>query len=309
MGVLEFYRRPVATATGLLIVLVLCAAVLSRARLGPSSDAGGAAFTVIIEHFGVDAPEIERVITRPLEDTLGSLPGLKSIRSVSDYGSARVTVFLRPGAAGRDTYLLLRDSVDRLYSQLPGSVQRPRIVSSAAEGRAFFIASARFSTARSAAARPMNVTDLATLLEKELKPSLEKIDGADEVEIGGGSPKEIHVVVDDQRVSRAGLDAASIARAIQSSEMLAPLGVVRARGLDLAVVLQGRLGSLDALRAVRIPLQTRDAATGTTRASWVTLGSIATVDYAPRERDEIEPGGRLRERGGGRQKLGWRQPC
>jgi multidrug efflux pump subunit AcrB len=259
---------------GLLIVLVLSGAILSTARLGPSGSGGGAAFTVIVEHFGVDATEIERTITRPLEDALGSLPGLKSLRSLSDYGSSRVTVFMRPGSSERETYLQLRDAVDRLYSQLPGSVQRPRIVSSGDEGRAFYIASARSS--------PMNVTDLATLLEKELKPSLEKIEGAGEVEVGGGAPREIHVVLDEDRLSRAGLDAGAIARAIQSSELLAPLGVVRERGYELAVVLSGRLGSLEALRSLRVPLGGNGGA-GTSAA----LGSLARVDYAPRERDEI----------------------
>ena len=170
MRISDLYRRPVAAAAALLTVLVLVAASLSTARLGPSGDAGGAAFTVVIEHFGVDAAEIERTITRPLEDALGSLQGLKAIRSTSDHGSARVTVLLQPGASPRDAGLQIRDDVERLYGRLPGSVQRPRILSSGSEGRAFFIASARSAS--------MSLADLATLLEKELKPALEKIDGA-----------------------------------------------------------------------------------------------------------------------------------
>ena len=123
----------------------------------------------------------------------------------------------------------------------------------------------------------MNLTDLATLLEKELKPSLEKIEGAGEVEVGGGAPREIHVVLDEERASRAGLDAQSVARAIQSNELLAPLGVVHSRGSELAVVLRGRLGSLEALRSLRVPVAGSSAA----------LGSIAQVGFASRERDEI----------------------
>ena len=113
---------------GLFIVLVLSGALIAGAHLGPSGGGAGTALTVIVEHFGVDAREIERTITRPLEDSLGSLPGLKSLRSLSDYGSSRVTVFMRTGTSERETYLQLRDAVDRLYGQLPGSVQRPRIV-------------------------------------------------------------------------------------------------------------------------------------------------------------------------------------
>lgn len=171
MGIASLYRKPVASATCLLIVLIVSGALIAGARLGPSGGEGGAAYSVIVEHFGVDAREIERTITRPLEDELGSLPGLKSLRSLSDYGSARVTVFMQPGTPERETYLQLRDSVDRVYSQLPGSVQRPRILTSGEEGRPVFIASARSPS--------IAVTDLATMLEKELKPSLEKIDGAD----------------------------------------------------------------------------------------------------------------------------------
>jgi multidrug efflux pump subunit AcrB len=269
MRIASLYRKPVASATGLLIVLIVSGAVMARARLGPSGGEGGAAYAVIVEHFGVDACEIERTITRPLEDALGSLPGLKSLRSLSDYGSARVTVFMRPGSPERETYLQLRDSVDRVYGQLPGSVQRPRIISSGEEGRPVYIASVRSES--------MPVADLATLLEKELKPALEKIQGAGEVEVGGGAPREIHVRLDEERASLAGLDAASVARAIQSNEILAPLGLVRSAGSEQAVVLSGRFGSLEALRALRV----RSAGAN------LTLGSIAVVQFASREQDSI----------------------
>jgi multidrug efflux pump subunit AcrB len=269
VGIAELYRKPVAAATGLLIVVILSAALLVRARLGPSGQENGAAYTVIVEHFGVDAPEIERSITRPLEDALGGLPGLKALRALSDYGSSRVTVYLRPGAPARESYLQLRDAVDGVYGQLPGSVQKPRILSSGEEGRPVYIASVRSES--------IPVTDLATLLEKELKPALEKLEGAGEVEVGGGAPREIHVVLDEERAARAGLDAAAVARAIQSNELLAPLGPVREAGSELAVILSGRMGNIEGLRALHL------AASGSAPA----LGSIARVEYTPRERDEV----------------------
>jgi multidrug efflux pump subunit AcrB len=75
----------------------------------------------------------------------------------------------------------------------------------------------------------------------------------------------------------AGLDAATVARAIQANEMLAPLGTVLDQGNELPVVLFGRLGSLEGLRALHLPVA------GTS----VTLGSLARIEYGPRERDEI----------------------
>ncbi|HUI70562.1 MAG TPA: efflux RND transporter permease subunit, partial [Spirochaetia bacterium] len=269
MGIAKLYRRSVASATGLLIVLIVSGAVIAGTRLGPSGGEEGAAFSVIVEHFGVGASEIERTITRPLEDAVGTLPGLKNLRSVSEYGSSRITTFMRSGANSRETYLQLRDAVDRVYGELPGSVQRPRILSAGEETRPVFIASVRCPS--------MQLADLATILEKELKPSLERIEGASEVEVGGGSPREIHVELDEGRASRAGLDAASVARAIQSSEVLAPLGTVRQGGNELSVVLSGRLGDLAALRALHVP-----SAGGS-----IALNSLAKVEYAARERDEI----------------------
>jgi multidrug efflux pump subunit AcrB len=265
----DLYRKPVASTTGLCIVLIVSGVIVAGARFGPSGAENGAAFSVIVEHFGVDAQEIERTITKPLEDTLGTLPGLKGIRSLSDYGSSRVTVFMRPGTSSRETYLQLRDAVDRVYGELPGSVQRPRILSSGEEGRPVFIASVRSSS--------MELADLASLLEKELKPSLEKIEGASEVEIGGGSPREIHVVLDGARASRAGMDAAAVARAIQANEMLAPLGSVFDEGKEIPVVLSGRLGNLDGLRGLCLPAA----------GSNVTLGSMTNVGFGMRERGEI----------------------
>ncbi|GAH79402.1 unnamed protein product, partial [marine sediment metagenome] len=146
---------------------------------------------MIIKHFGVDSREVERNITRPLEDAISLIPGIEELRSISEFGKSRTNLILAPGVSEDEVYLLLRDAVDRIYNRLPASVQKPQIISSSIDQRPVFVASIR--------SEALNSDELRKYVEKDIKPSYEKIEGTGEIEVGGGEVKEIHVQVDIQR--------------------------------------------------------------------------------------------------------------
>lgn len=265
----RLYARPVLSATLLFAILIVSAAILSGSSLGPSAGSEELVYSILIRHYGVDALEMERSVTRPMEDALGALPGLRTIRSVSDYGSSRVTLFLRAGSSARDSYLALRDLVDRVYSRLPPAAQRPEILTSGEDARSVFVAAL--------SSDELGASELAALIERDLKPDLQRIEGVGEVEIGGGAAEEIHVRLDAEKAAALGLDAMALARFLQGADLAPALGSVREAGLEEPLALRGRIGDLEALRRLPIPL----------RGGSTPLGAIASVSRASRERDSI----------------------
>ncbi|MFA6870476.1 MAG: efflux RND transporter permease subunit, partial [Methanomethylophilus sp.] len=77
----------------LIALLVLCVAgyfIKSCTFGAPPSER--MAYRITTEYFGASAEEVERVITIPLENSLGDLPGLGRIQSVSEFGKSRITL-------------------------------------------------------------------------------------------------------------------------------------------------------------------------------------------------------------------------
>ena len=265
----SWLSRRVLVTTLLIGVLASAAFLLSRARLGQGSQGDRASWSVTIENFGVDSREIERGITIPLENELGAMAGLRDMRSTSEYGKARVVVTTEPGTDPSSTYLQLRDIADRVHRGLPRSAQKPQIGSSGSSQRPVFAASLRASG--------LDAERLRELVDKELKPSFEKVDGVGEVEIGGGEIRELHILANAERLAAHGLSISALADQVQGQNIIGPLGSVRDGNIEVPVSLRGHIPSIGALADLR--LATKD---GSFR-----LGDVAELSWGHREIDSV----------------------
>jgi multidrug efflux pump subunit AcrB len=271
MSLLEtWFRRKATIVSVLLILLVLAAVSLRSLQFGPSRAVGAAVFSVSIDYFGVDAEEIERQVTIPLEDAIAGLSGMQRLRSTSEYGKSVVEVTLSPSTAPDAFFLALRDAVNTLHATLPKAVQRPEIRSAANDQRPFFIATVSMPGA--------SLDETRDFVDISVKPALERLDGVGELEVGGGSQREVHVVVDQARASAARLSFDALAAAIQAQSLSRPIGRLRTDRTNIPVILNGRLETLR---------QLADLSLGLGDGGFIRLGGIAEILYAGREQDTI----------------------
>ena len=255
----------------LLFLTIVCvsAFLLRNARFGSSVDAAGM-YSVITYHYGVNAEEIEQSITIPLENLVADLPGIREMRSTSEFGQSRVILRLHGEVDPARFYLALRDRVSRAQARFPRSAQKPQIVSSSRSHRPVFIAA--FSSTL------IDNSRLRDLIEKELKPELQRIPGTGEIEIGGGGLQEIQIEVAPGKASSYDITPPLVASALQSQHLFVPLGSLRQQRFDYPVTLTGRFESLEAIRGLRLP---------TPGGGSIQLGEIASVSYTHRYPESV----------------------
>lgn len=264
----SWYSRPIAAACALLALVMVSAAALSGARIGPNETASNFAWAVTIQHYGVDAYEMQRTVTEPLENALSAVAGRTEMRSFSEYGKSRVILYMRD--SDDETYATIRDAVERVYATLPSSAQRP-VINSTSEGRQpVWLAAVR--------ADGMDREDFARVLDKGMKPAFEKLDGAGEVETYGTGMPEISVTIDPERAASLGLDPSACAQAVAASDFLGTCGVWRSGELGLAIVAYGRTPGIEALKDLRVPVG---------QSGTVPLSAVADVRLAEREYESL----------------------
>jgi multidrug efflux pump subunit AcrB len=251
-------------------VLILSVSVAPRTRLGPESGEGAFSYSVIIRHYGIDAEEIERTITGPLEESVSVLAGIREMRSSSEYGKCRLDLVFSPGSDNVESYLGLRDAVDRLYPTLPDSVQKPQILSSSLSRRPVFILAFRSDA--------LSSRELRDFVDTRIKPSYEKLEGTGEIEVGGGYVRELHVLVDLEKAEAAGLSLPQIAGQIQSESRLDQAGVLRVGGEEIPVSLKARIDRIEMLRRLRLRVP---------EGRTLELRDVARVDYGSREQETL----------------------
>ncbi|OQX29753.1 MAG: hypothetical protein B0D92_02030 [Spirochaeta sp. LUC14_002_19_P3] len=255
-------------------LIVSTIAGLTQIEFGASQTASSN-FIVITRHYGINASEIERSITDPLENQISELPGIKRLSSTSEFSQSRVTITLNRAVDADAFYLQLRDRVERAYAGWPDSVQRPQIHSSSSRGDPIFIA-AFFAAPDSKDEK--GLPRLRTKIEKNVKPAVEQLKGVGEVSISGGGIREIHVELIPERSARIGFTPGAVGGYLQGQHLRLPVGELEESSMDLSLILDGHLGNLEAMEELQLDGKEQGQ---------IPLKSIASVRYGYREPEDI----------------------
>ena len=180
-------------------------------ELGNSSNSKYAVYSIRIEYFGMDAANIERIITIPLEEKISCMSNLMELRSTVEYGKSTTTAYFSKKINSRNTYLEIRNYVDTLYDDLPTAVQKPKIYSSDI-------------TEKSVISIALNGTgDLNTLrsyVNDSLKPKIESIHGVSEVIVAGGTINEILIEFDKEKIVNSMINPTGFGSIIQDANVV-----------------------------------------------------------------------------------------
>jgi len=234
--------------------------VIANSNVKIKENKGGS-YVIKIKHYGIDAFEMERSVTIPLEDALFSIQGVMAVQSSSENSLSSVFVRLRPGTHGR--YEAIRDAAQRVYETLPSSAQRPEILSSNNSRIPVW----------SAAVIADDFNNAAQALEKIVKPRLESLEGAGEVIVSGVGLKEIYIMLDQEKIGLLGLEPSTIMSVLGLNDSIFSGGMVVQNNREIIVTVDGRYSSL---KTVLVPLG---------EGKYVELSDIAVISERDKEPD------------------------
>jgi cobalt-zinc-cadmium resistance protein CzcA len=176
---------------------------------------------------GMAPPEIEKLVTSPIETVLGGLPGVEGVRSLSQFGLSQVTVTFTDRT---DTYFARQLVTERLNSvreQLPAGVAAPELAPvSTGLGEVFVF------SVDSTSLSPM---ELRTLFDWQIRPQLRTVAGVAEVNATGGYEKQYEVQPDPQRLRARGISLDALLDALRRNNANVGGGFIERQGEQLLV--------------------------------------------------------------------------
>ena len=264
----SIYSKPVFCFFIFTAITVISLFIIRNIQFGESHDNRYTIFSIRFEYFGMDAKEIENLITIPLEEKLRVLNDLYEIRSTAEYGRTTTTLFFARFVNHKNVYLSLRNIVDNLYNDLPRAVQKPRIYSAQADKKAVLSI---------AITSDLNLDTVRKYIETNIKKDMEGVDGVAEVIVIGGRIDEIRVEFDSDRITEIGINPAVLGNIIQDANVVSPGGRFYNAFHIENIVMDTRILSLDQIR--RLPVKAGDEISS--------LEYYASINLTPRETDEI----------------------
>ncbi|MFN7016240.1 MAG: efflux RND transporter permease subunit [Fimbriimonadales bacterium] len=269
-------NRPVTIMVFVVAILVLGYYALGRMQVELQPKVDFPVITIITAYPGASPEEVETLISKPLEDAVAGVEGLRQISSTSQFSLSQVALEFYIGTDISQAYIDVQAKVNTAIAQLPEGAERPTILKLDTQSQPTMYISLTGN-------RP--AYELRDLAENVIKDRLASVPGVAAVSVAGGEKREIQVAVDKQRLNAYGLSINAIVRALQGASLNVPAGRITEGERDYSVRLLGEFKSVDELRNLEIYLQ--NPRNPMQRGSVIRLKDIAEVRDAVVERTEI----------------------
>jgi multidrug efflux pump subunit AcrB len=229
----------------------------------PSFDAPF--FSVITIAPGMEATEIEKLVTDKIEDAFNELDDVNEIESTTNAGVSVVQVEFDWDLPDMDRkYDEIIREMNRLRPELPAAVNSVTI----RKGQPGLTNIVQFALVGDVSYREL--TDRA----RDLKDLLEGVAGVRQVEVWGAPDPEVRVALNLARMSQLDVSIDAVTRAIQGENAEIPGGALQAGGVRFNLKTSGSYNSLD---------EVADTVVAAAGASVVHVRDVADVAWAEEE--------------------------
>ncbi|HVV97690.1 MAG TPA: efflux RND transporter permease subunit [Rhodanobacteraceae bacterium] len=255
----------IVTAASVLIA-VLGTAALVGARFDVFPDFAPPHVLVQTETPGLDATQVEALVTRPLEGLLAGTENVRTVRSTSSQGLSAIRVIFERGGDPYRQRQVVTERLAEANGLLPSGVSPPQLspLSSSMEYLVHF----GFTSEK------LSPLELRDLIEWVVKPQILAVPGIAQAQIFGGEVRERRIEVDPLKLAAYGLTLQDVADATRRATELIGGGYIETPTQRIVVQAEAAGATPDALAA---------AVVATKGGVPVRLGDIATI------RDGAEP--------------------
>jgi cobalt-zinc-cadmium resistance protein CzcA len=210
-GLLNFaVRQRLLVMLATLILAGFGVLALKHIPIDAFPDVTNVQVQVLASAGGMSPPEMERLVTRPLEWGLAGLPRLTEVRSVSKIGLSLVTVAFEDGVDDYFARQLVSERLQSVRSTLPDGVEVQLGPISTGLGEIF-----QYRLVSTDG--KYDITELRTVQDYIVRPILRTVPGVTDVNSFGGLVKQYQVVVNPERLVSFGITLNQVFEALEKN--------------------------------------------------------------------------------------------
>lgn len=232
-------KRPIFISC--LVILMIVGGLVSMSSLPvdfyPKVDTPYVVVT--INYPGAGPKEVETVITKPVEDELVSLEGVKKIKSTSQNSISMIEIEFKLGLNGDVMEQKVRDRVSIAQQKFPKAVKNPTIQKWDVSNQSILTITVK--------SEKLDVTRITDWVDRELKPQISQVPKVGKLEILGGRKREIHVQLDPAKLEKYKIPLVTVSDELSKSGENVPGGTIKTGDKEFNVRNLGEFSSLPSI--------------------------------------------------------------
>lgn len=258
-------KRPVFTIVIMFLIIILGGVSFFKIPVTLIPDLNPPIAVVVTNYQGASPVEVDEKITKPLEASLSTLPGIESVNSTSQEGA---NFILLEFDWSTDMDAIQMDVMQRIdITPLPDGADKPRFLK---------FDPAQFPVIQLSLNAENSETDIQ-LIAQQLEKELLRTEGVASVNISGSLVEEVQILLDQEKLKAKGLTQSDIVQVIQVNNISLPGNPVETtEDKSLTTRIISTLTSVDDIKNLVVTVNPLD---GTA----VTIADVATVDLTKAE--------------------------
>ena len=292
-------KRPVTVWMFTFAIILFGMVSLSRLAINLLPELSYPTLTIRTDYIGAAPGEIEQLVSKPIEETIGVVKGVRTVTSTSKAGQSDVLLEFEWGTDMDLASLEVREKLDTL--QLPLDIKKPlllRFNPSLDPIMRFGLGGAKVNVANNP--KPPSIEDtqhptklkdspqvaltnqgikaLRIYAEEQIKRQLESVVGVASVKVGGGLENEIKVLIDQQKSSQLNITVNEVVKRLKDENVNSSGGRVKEGSQEYLVRTLNQFQTLDDIRNLFIAVR---------EGKNIRLGDFATVQDSHKDPTSI----------------------
>jgi len=255
------------------VVMLMFAAILggfisyNSMRVEQNPEVSFGTITVVTTYPGASPDDINELLTRPIEQSISGVNGIRDITSTSQEGSSVVVVQFELGINENVALDDVRSKVDGIVNSLPEDANKPTVQKlDNASQPVLYLA---------IASKNLNSRDLRTLMDDKLADKFAQIPGVASATVQGGDTREIQVQLQRDRLLQYGLGINDVRNAVSNASINAPAGRIIQGPTEYTVRVNSQYVTADEVANTQLAVS--DPKSFLSKPRTIRLGDIAKV--------------------------------
>ena len=251
-------KRPVFATMLMVLLVVLGLVSYKRLAIDEYPDVTYPVISVSTSYAGASPEVMMRQVSKPMEEALNTVQGIKEINSTSSEGSSNVRVTFNLGVDIGVAQQDVQAKVAQIRRQLPPNVLEP-VIRHFDPNDAPIMSVALQSNERS-------IRELTDLADEVVGVRLEAIPGVGGINVNGGNARQIQVLLDPDAMRAYNVSPVQVTQALQRENQEVPAGRISRGSTEQLVRISGRIedprafGDITVTVRNNVPVRIRDVA-------------------------------------------------
>jgi multidrug efflux pump subunit AcrB len=227
---------------------------------------------VIVAHSGtLPPPSMSLIVTRPIEQVILAVPGVRRVRSKSIRGASEISAQFDPSTDMVVALQMVQNRVAEISGELPADTEL-QIERMTPEIFPVFILSMTGT---------LPTPELYDYANFVVKPAIARVPGAGIIEVQASDTREIEVILDPAKLAAADLTVVDVSDALKAQNTIMPVGRFQESGLQHLTLASGLWKTVDQI--AQAPVRVKNGAT-------VRVSDLGTVTRGAPDRTMLVTG-------------------